>query len=115
MSEVVKKEELKEERPSQIYLLGLNIFYWAGDVFVKSLVAMFLWNGGVTRISHAIPRIEFITCFSILFIISMIGRIIGNALMETAGIRLFILYQKNQQNMLLLEQSLAKKDGNQEY
>lgn len=110
MSEEITKTETKEEAPSQLYVFGLNLVYWVGDIFIKSLASMFLWNGGITRISHAIPRLEFITCFSILFIISMIARILGTGFMETAGIRLFILQQRSQQNMLILKNTLKKDE-----
>lgn len=96
MNEKTKNISTNSDQPSALYLKGVNFLHWSFDLCVKSFLIMFFWNNGLARVYISIPRMEYSTSFSILFLIATIVRMIGANLAETAGIPLFLLFQKQQ-------------------
>ena len=98
------------EHPGILYTTGVNLFYWAFEVAIKTLGLWFFWNKGLVAQLHSIPSLTLIMCASILFIISIVARLVGNSLADTILVRGFITYQQIQ----IAKEMAAKHKATQE-
>ena len=98
------------EKPGVFYSTGVNLFYWFLEVLIKAGALLFFWNNGIFRLGHSIPKLTYLICFSILFVISMIARLIGNAIADTVVVRGFVIYQQLQKNKILLDTTSNKNN-----